>query len=226
MPRPSDAKISELNARLNDSDVERRMMPVRLTRADGGDGRTVRGEAAVFGQRYDMGWYEEEIAVGACDNALSESDVRALFNHDANLILGRTGAGTLTVAIEGDAMVYQFDAPTTTAGNDLLVSLERGDIAESSWAFTVKKQEWVEEEDEDGHWNYLRRITEVGVIYDVSPVTYPANPGTSVAKRSFETWKGAKVSQDKNKPLRTMNTPSSRTRLRHWQRRALLIGVK
>ena len=58
--------------------------------------------------------------------------------------------------------------------------LERGDINQSSWAFTVAEQKW----DVDGE-KPIRTITRVGNIYDVSLVTYPANPDTSVALRSM-----------------------------------------
>ena len=69
--------------------------------------------------------------------------------------------------------------PDTTEGNDLLVMIKRGDISQSSFAFTVRASEWIEEVD----GSTLRVITDCEMLYDVSPVTYPAYQDTSVTAR-------------------------------------------
>lgn len=163
-------------------------------RAEGeGSPQKVRGYAATYGNRSsDMGAgsYQmfEIIERGAFDDVLAD-DVRALFNHDANLILARSkgGKGTLTIGTDERGLFYEFEAPDTQAGRDLLVSIKRGDVDQSSFAFSVTKegQAW-NEETRDGITIATRTIKKVSRLYDVSPVTYPAYPDATVALRSLE----------------------------------------
>ena len=163
------------------------------TEGEGADAkRKVRGYAAVYasdsenlgGENYRM---IEQIQSGAFDDVLKD-DVRALFNHDANLILARSkaGAGTLKIGTDARGLWYEFEAPDTQAGRDLMVSLARGDVDQSSFGFTVSKegQKW-EESTRDGVTTARRTITKVSRLYDVSPVTYPAYPDASAALRSL-----------------------------------------
>jgi hypothetical protein len=169
----------------NNETVERRYLtiPTELRAADA-EGRTVVGSAAVFNAQTDMRWYKEQIDPSAFDDVLADdnSDVVALFNHDTNLVLARRSSGTLKIWKEENKLMYQFEAPNTTAGNDLLESLKRGDIRSSSFAFEVSEQKWVFDEADDR--NDLRTILKVSKLWDVSPVTFPAYEDTEVAKRS------------------------------------------
>jgi len=160
--------------------------------------RKVRGYAAVYGaESENLGGESyrmiETIEPGAFDDVLKD-DVRALFNHDANLILARSknGTGTLTLGVDERGLFYEFEAPDTQAGRDLLVSLQRGDVDQSSFAFTVTRegQKW-EEETRDGVTTARRTITKVSRLYDVSPVTYPAYPDATAALRSLDEHKRA-----------------------------------
>jgi len=152
-------------------------------RMEGEESRKVVGYAAIFNSDSEEMWgFRERIAPGAFDDAIGASDVRALFNHDANMLLARTGSGTLTLSVDERGLRYEFDAPNTTAGNDLLEMLKRGDVSQSSFAFTVKDEKWDEVKAEMP----IRTITKVKRLYDVSPVTYPAYPDTTVAKRSLD----------------------------------------
>lgn len=173
MPNPQD-------------NIEKRVHHIEL-RADGAasDSRTVTGYAAVFNSpSEDMG-FVEYIEPGAFTEAIPVSDIRALFNHDANLILARTASNTLRVYEDSIGLRYEFDLPDTTFGNDLLVSLRRGDVNQSSFAFSVKEQAWETEKLPNGEFKYTRRIKKVERLYDVSPVTYPAYADTTVAMRSM-----------------------------------------
>ncbi len=147
------------------------------------DSRRVRGYAALFNSRTVL-WdgYEEVIAKGAFDNVLKD-DVRALFNHDPNLVLARTAANTLTIGVDDEGLWYEFELPNTTAGNDLLESMKRGDVTQSSFGFSISDSTWIEET-KDGKTVWLRTIKSLKRLYDVSPVTYPAYTDTSVALRS------------------------------------------
>lgn len=145
----------------------------------------VEGVAAVTEQRTDIGWFEEEIARGAFDEALKVSDIRVLGNHDPNQMLGRTSAKTAEVWVNADGnLAYRF---TPDLGNPTHVSwvrsIQRGDISQSSFAFTIARQgsEWIDS-DKYGREG-TRRILRIGQLYDVSPVTYPAYEGTAVGTR-------------------------------------------
>lgn len=146
--------------------------------------RMVEGYAALFNSTTTIGgWFDEMIEPGAFTEALQSSDIRALFNHDPNYILARSTAGTLEVTEDDKGLFYRFEVPNTNFGNDFLEMLRRGDVSQSSFAFTVAKQRW-EEEKMGEESKYKRVIEKVDQIYDVSPVTYPAYPETSVSARS------------------------------------------
>jgi uncharacterized protein len=147
----------------------------------------VTGHAAVFGQlSEDLGGFKEKINVGAFDGVL-KNDVRAFFNHDPNFLLARTTSGTLKLAVDKMGLSYSFEVPDTTAGRDLVISMERGDITQSSFAFMVEKDSWSEQDGQE-----IRTIEKVGRLFDVSPVSIPAYPQANdlvVAKRSRMTYK-------------------------------------
>lgn len=148
---------------------------------------TAGGYAALYNVRTDLGWFEEEIAPGAFDGVL-EDDVRALFNHDPNHILARSkkGSGTLRLSVDDKGLIYDFDIPDTTAGRDLRVNMELGNVTQSSFGFSIEEEEWVYR---DGNEKDLRIIKKLGRLFDVSPVTFPAYTDTTVAKRSYESTK-------------------------------------
>ena len=139
------------------------------------------GYAAVFEkQSEDLGGFRETIQRGAFKDAIANSDVRALFNHDANMILARNTSGTLRLEEDNIGLKYSFEAPNTTAGNDLLEMIRRGDINQSSFGFTVEEDSW-----DDSNGYMVRTIKKIKRLYDVSAVTYPAYPDATVALRSM-----------------------------------------
>ena len=170
--------------------IEHRTFSYELRAGDGDNERSVSGYAAVFGKRSEnLGGFTEIIQEGAFDGALKSSDVRALVNHDPTLLLARSSSGTLDLSIDATGLMYRFDAPETQAGNDLLTLVKRGDLKESSFGFTIDEDKW-EENEETGAWT--RTILKVKRLYDVSPVTFPAYPDTSVAQRSLQKVKDEK----------------------------------
>lgn len=172
------------------SSGEARSLPTEMRMA-GDDSRTVVGKAAVFNSwSRDLGGFIERVHKGAFDKAIPVSDIRALFNHNADKILARSkrGKGTMNINVDRTHLNYRFDSPETTYGNDLIVSLNRGDIDESSFAFDIdpnnkEAEDWTKNE-KTQIWE--RNIYEVRRIYDVSPVTYAAYEDTSVAKRNLQ----------------------------------------
>jgi len=153
------------------------------------DGKTVvRGYGLKFGVQYDMGWFTEEISREALNNA-DLSDVRILLNHDPNIILGRTKPGTAKVMVDDTGLYYEAELPDIPNRQNVRVALERGDISQSSWGFMLKYEkdempdEWTRKNGKDH-----RVIKRVFQVFDASPVTFPANPDTTAAKRSKETY--------------------------------------
>lgn len=153
--------------------IERREVPVSMELRDAGeDTYTFVGHAAVFDQRsQDLGGWTEQIKRGAFKRVLGD-DVRFLVNHDPNLLLARTRSGTLRLKEDPKGLAVEADIAPTTLGKDLRVLLERGDMTQMSFAFTVARDgsEW----DEDADGNLVRTVTRMGELFDVSPVTYPA----------------------------------------------------
>jgi uncharacterized protein len=170
---------------------ERRNFPVTELRVEERDEkREVIGHASLFNSlSEDLGGFREMIEPGAFDSVLQD-DVRALFNHDPNLVLARTKSGTLRLSVDDNGLQYRFEPPDTTAGKDLLVSLERGDIDQSSFGFRVKEDKW---EERDGE--IVRIIKKFERLFDVSPVTFPAYPDTDVAKRELRDFMESKHPQ-------------------------------
>lgn len=153
------------------------------------------GYAAVYNRhslplREGGSQFREIILPGAFDKILRKrsSDVVALLNHDANLILGRTSSGTLELSSDEKGLRYTVTPPDTQVGRDTLELVRRRDLRGSSFAFAVdvgKGERWTS--DEQGA---VREIREVSLLADVSVVLTPAYPASSVtvAQRSYEAW--------------------------------------
>ena len=165
------------------------------------ESRHVEGYALLFNTDSRPMWggdLIERIAPTALDGVLERSDVLCLMNHDESrgvLARYREGKGSLSLTVDEKGLRYAFDSPKTALGDELVESLKRGDIAESSFAFTVEKDNW--ERKEDG--TYVRTIVQIGQLYDVSPVYYPAYEDTSVALRSMEQRESARKEAEKAK---------------------------
>lgn len=168
--------------------VERRFVThqVRMEEMADGQGHVI-GYAAVFEQpSEDLGGFIEIIERGAFDRVLaSQPDVRGLINHDPVLILGRTSAGTMVLTVDPIGLRYDIIKPDTSYANDLAVSMQRGDITQSSFGFRAKEDRW---ENRDGkHFRYLMDVD----LFDVGPVTFPAYPQTSSEARAMVAEMGA-----------------------------------
>lgn len=147
-------------------------------------GRTLVGHAAVFGQLAQVPGGYEEVARSAFDKVLADpaTDVRALFNHEPNMLLGRQAAGTLRLGTDSEGLAFEIDLPDTTVGRDVQVLAERGDLSGASFAFIPGEEEMDTAPDR----RVLRRHTSVSFLRDIGPVTAPAYTGTDVQLRSFE----------------------------------------
>jgi HK97 family phage prohead protease len=124
--------------------------------------------------------YEEIVRPGAFAKTLQEKDVRALFNHDWNFILGRSSAGTLELSEDDTGLAYRITPPSSGTLADLVLEpMRRGDLDGSSFAFRAIKAP--ETTDEEGRT--LREIVEAELI-DVSVVTFPQYPEADAALRA------------------------------------------
>ena len=152
------------------------------------------GHASLYDSRSEnLGGFFEYIERGAfTPDLIDKSDVRALINHDQNLILARTTSGTLKLEADEMGLRYEFENPQTSYAKDLAISMRRGDVTQSSFAFTVGEDEW--STDNDG--NNIRTIKKINRLYDVSPVTYPAYADTNdltIAKRGLKEYEESLV---------------------------------
>ncbi|HDR3483930.1 TPA: HK97 family phage prohead protease [Bacillus pacificus] len=137
----------------------------------------ITGYAAVFNSKTNIGgWFDEVIEPGAFARSLSEnSDIRALFNHNWDNVLGRTKSGTLRLEEDEKGLKFEIELPNTSVGRDLAESMSRGDINQCSFGF------WITEE----NWDYnvepaLRTIKEVE-LYEISVVSIPAYDDTEAS---------------------------------------------
>lgn len=167
----------------------------------------ITGYAAVFYREGDSGtqyrlWddFYERIMPGAFDRAINEAhDARGLFNHGRDNLLGRVSARTLRLSVDAVGLRYEIDAPDTTVGRDVLVSIERGDLSGSSFAFLPQRIVWIEEGDV-----LIRQVEDLD-LYDVGPVTFPAYESTTTSvraadreqlQREIDTWRAGRVNPD------------------------------
>lgn len=168
-------------------DVERRTHTVEMRVKEPSIGKkssTMEGYAANFNVlSEDLGGFRELLMPGCFKNALSTSDVRALFNHNPDKILGRNVAGTLRVSEDEKGLRFEVDPPETSYSKDLQISMQRGDVNQCSFGFRVAEEGDTWAKDSAGMW--IRSIFNVEKLFDVSPVTYPAYVSTSCAVRSM-----------------------------------------
>lgn len=154
-------------------------------RDDGKLGKII-GHAAVFDEETEIaGLFREKVAKGAFKDSIKADDIRALFNHDSNHVLGRNKSGTLKLTEDEKGLAIEVEPPDTQFARDLMTSIKRGDVDQMSFGFRVLHDEW---ESGEGTGMDLRTLRKVQ-LFDVSPVTFPAYEGTDVAVRSQEDWR-------------------------------------
>ena len=175
--------LEKFDAEVRKSSVVKEQREFRMENAEQ-NGNTIRGYAAVYNSDSEwMGGFYEQIERGAFDDVMND-DVRAYFNHDENLLLGRVSSGTLRIGTDARGLFYEVDLPNTTYANDLAELMKRGDVNQSSFAFLIDADRW---EQRDG--KTYRIIEKVSRLLDVSPVAQPAYPDATseLKKRDLET---------------------------------------
>ena len=172
MDNKENERVEELRKQYGDN-VELRTSEVR---AAGDDSLIIEGYAANFETTTDLGYFKETIARGAFDEVL-EDDVRLLLNHDG-APMARTTNGTLELSVDETGLKYRAALADTQDGRDLYKLIKRGDISQSSFAFTITEEQWSEDRS-------TRTVEKMGRLLDVSPVTYPAYATTTVTARNM-----------------------------------------
>jgi HK97 family phage prohead protease len=159
------------------------------TRADGKP--KIVGYASVFYDPADPGteyrlWSDvvERISPTAFDRAVREDDVRGLFNHDANQILGRNGAGTLRLSVDKVGLRYEIDPPDTAQAAAVVEAIRRGDVTGSSFGFMPETTAFREEVRDGKTVTIVER--ESVRLFDVSPVTFPAYAAATTGLRAAD----------------------------------------
>lgn len=152
------------------------------TRSEG-ETKNIEGYFAVYGDVYEL-WpgATESIAPGAFTESIC-GDVRALYNHNDDLVLGRTSAGTLELredshGLWGKIAINPNDAEAVNA----YARVERGDITGASFGFAIEEEETEYREDGSIHWT----IKKINPLYEISPCAFPAYEATSIHARKDE----------------------------------------
>lgn len=166
--------------------IERRLLRSEFQTRSVSDTKTViEGYAYKFNKRsQNLGGFREQILPGAGADSIGRDDIRALINHEPALILGRNVAGTLRMTEDSTGLNYEIDGdPRVSYVRDLIISLERGDITQSSFGFETNDDTWSIDEE-----NFPLRSVRTMKLFDVSPVTYPAylDSESSVSSRALD----------------------------------------
>jgi len=165
-------------------------------------GRFLTGRPIVFGQRTNLGWYDEIIEAGALDET-DLKDVRFLVNHNTDMIpLARSrnnnANSTMQMSVDTDGMKIRVDLDTenNAEAKSLYSAVSRGDITGMSFMFVVDKDAW---DDVDSN-HPTRHIRSIRRVMEVSAVTFPAYIQTSIQARGLsEALDSAKESLESEK---------------------------
>lgn len=220
MNKETDQRAAELRNKYGET-VEIRTAEIRA--AQDSETMTVEGYAAVFNEPADITPHlREVIDPGAFDDALGQ-DVRLLLNHEG-APLARTTNGTLVLTTDEKGLHYRAQLSDTTAGRDLYTMIKRGDITQSSFAFTIGK----ETRSDDN----TRHVVKVADLLDVSPVTYAAyGPITSVQARERQdqapTFEPENSKPEKMKTERMSTADLQQTRAAKYEEMsAVMAGIE
>lgn len=158
--------------------MQRRVFEIEVREAVEGE-RKITGYAAVFDALSQVlyGQFREKIERGAFAGSM-DGDIRALWNHDPSMPIGRTTAGTLTLAEDAHGLRVEITPPNTSWGRDAIEAIRTGLVNQMSFGFDVLADDW----DQDDEGMLIRTLKKVR-LWEVSPVTFPAYPQTTVSAR-------------------------------------------
>lgn len=183
--------------------IDTKHIEIRKAEISSASGRTVSGYAVRFeSESVNMGFVEIIHRGAITDETIKSSDVFALLNHNENTVLARCnrGTGSLSLKVDNDGVFYEFEAPNTANGEELLEHIKRGEISQSSFAFTVSTEDGAEKWTKRSDGIIVREIFKIERLYDISPVYQPAYTETTCSKRAQEKFSELKNMED-NKDL-------------------------
>jgi HK97 family phage prohead protease len=156
---------------------------LEIRKVDDTGKRTIAGYAVLWDKLSlpIYGSFRERVRSGAFKKSLSENNVRSLWNHNSDMVLGSTKAKTMRLSEDEKGLRFEIDLPETNAGKDAGVMIERGDVDGMSFGFNICKQEW----DETDPKNIIRTLIVVD-LREISPTPFPAYPQSKVSVRSVE----------------------------------------
>ena len=169
-------------------------------RADNNEqyGDFVTGKPILYNSLTNIGTFDEIIEAGALDGA-DLKDVRFLVNHNTDMIpLARSRNNnensTMQMIVDSSGMNIRvnLDTANNSDAKNLYSAIQRGDIDGMSFMFTVEADEW--ENLESDH--PTRHIKKIGKVFEVSSVTFPAYPETSILARNAQTLDNARAALD------------------------------
>lgn len=198
-------------------DKEIRVFNFEVRAEENERGKVITGRPIVFGQKTDLGWYDEIIERGALDTT-DLKDVRLLVNHNVDMIpLARSRNNTENSTMQlipdenGMSIRADLDTENNSDARSLYSAVERGDLDGMSFMFTVEKDSWDDPDSE----HPTRHLLSIKRVFEVSAVTFPAYSNTSIQARGLsEALDSAKESLE-----------SEKARLRDIERRKQKIRI-
>lgn len=181
---------------------EMRGYPAQFRTEESENERTIEGYFAVFGENYEL-WpgATESVDPSAFEGAL-DGDVRALIDHQTNLVLGRTKAGTLELKADTRGLWGKIKInPNDTDAMNLYERVKRGDVDQCSFGFDIEAEDTEYRDDGSVHWT-IRKVK----LYEVSVCTFPAYESTSVSarKKDYESIKMREAQAWREKTMRRL----------------------
>lgn len=153
------------------------------------EGRVISGYAVRFNELSQyMGFYEVIDPSAITEDVIKKSDIFMRFDHKEDNFLARSryGTGSLKLELREDGLYYEFEVPETAFGEDVLSKIQRGECMGSSFAFCIGEERGAEKWSRNANGELLRRIYNIGQLFDCSVVAEPAYLSTSVQSRSLD----------------------------------------
>lgn len=165
------------------SRIESLVQPVEIRTevSEGESRRIIRGSAVVYNQlSEELGGFREQFLPGSLSKTIRESNIKSVWNHNDQYVLGSLKTGTLRLVDTEESLDFEADLPDTSWADDLAVSINRGDIDQMSFRFRTIKDNWRRE----ARGEIVRDIHEAQLV-EISPVAFPAYPQTAVSLRGL-----------------------------------------
>lgn len=157
------------------------MLEIRSNGTLSATGKTLTGYAAVFNSEAVLGDFSEVIRQGAFAKSLATgSNIRALYQHQGDALLGTTRGGTLQLREDARGLAFELALPDTSHGKDLAILVGRGDVAGCSFGFRVAPggDRW-----EQRGGKLVRELIDVELV-EITLTSDPAYQDTTVAMRT------------------------------------------